>query len=55
MKKFKREFNIIFGRDVDFFFYASSASYGMYTEQIRNYWIGIPYIVGFRYTISWGG
>lgn len=52
--KFKKEFVRLKPSECDFFFYAKSGSYGMYCPQMRHYWFCIPFIFGFRYTISWG-
>lgn len=50
----KREFKWLFGADVDWIGYRKSGSYGMYGPNIRHHWVGIFWIIGFRYTVSWG-
>jgi len=51
----QREFTKLKWHECDFFFYAKSGSWAMYGENIRNYWFCIPFIIGIKYTVSWGG
>ena len=55
MGKFKKEIVRLKANDCVFFFYTTSGSYGMYCEQIRHKWFCIPFVIGFRYTVRWGG
>ena len=54
MSKFKYEWIKLKRSDCDFFFYTKSGSYGIYYKQFRHYWFCIPFIIGFRFTKSWG-
>lgn len=38
----------------NFMFYKTSGVTGMYCPQVRHYWFCIPYLIGFRYTETWG-
>ncbi len=55
MSKFKKQYTKLKASECDFAFYTESGSYGMYCEQISHKWFCIPFIIGFRYTVSWGG
>lgn len=51
--KFKREYELFYGSKCDFTFYKQTGCWGMYCNQVRHNWFCIPFIIGFRYSISW--
>ena len=55
MGKFTREVRLLKSENCRFLFYTTSGSAGMYCGQIRHKWFCIPFVIGFRYTVSWGG
>lgn len=50
----KKEFERLKSSECNFFFYKKAGVYGMYCKQRRHYSFCIPFIFGFRYSVSWG-
>lgn len=54
IKKLRKEFKWLKPSECDFIFYIKNGSFGMYSCQTRHYWFCIPFVLGIRYTVSWG-
>jgi len=54
MKKFKKEYKVLFGKQVNFMGYKTGGIFGMYCENVRVYKFGIYRLIGFQYTVRWG-
>lgn len=55
MSKFKIEYKRLKRSECNFAFYKTSGVWGMFCRQTRHYWFCVPFLIGFRRTVSWGG